>query len=511
MTWWQRLLGLNAPQPAAPTSVPTRQVVVPSPRAIAGGRVSMDNDTDGWFGRDRIVEPPGDYEDEWRLGNFDANTLSRVSPARLIEILSDLSPEISRALWDFQRLFNPGWELKALRPGGKTEYPRAQKVLDAFIGTLNQRHGTVDVLFGRFSMSAFWRGALFGELVLDESGRMPLDIVAPDPINVRFRKVKDAVLGTVYEIGQWQNGEWVSLDLPTVAYVPVDPALNSPYGRPMVSPALFTALFLLTMLHDLKRVVQQQGYPRLDISIDLEKMAANFDDVSSDPRKYQEWADALVQMVIDAYSRLEPDDAYVHTSTVTVNRPVGAVDASSLGAVDALIKANERMATRALKTMPLMMGLDQSTNETDSNRQWEIFAAGIKSVQHYAETLLKRFFQLALECQGIQADITFNFAELRAAEELRDEQTRTMRINNAKAEFEAGWIDNDEAAQRAGIEHPAVLPGPRNSQGGQADPVQGDGDGQERNDLRSPTYITELAARLEGMLHDEKARSNGHG
>src|SRR5690606_13635298 len=128
------------------------------------------------------------------------------------------------------------------------------------------------------------------------------------------------VLGPIYQLGQWQDGEWVPLDLPTIRYVAIDPPIGSPYGRPMISPALFTSLFLLAILHDLRRVVQQQGYPRLDVSVDLEKMVEGFDEVRNDPKKYQEWADGVIEMVKSAYAQLEPDDAYVHSSVVTVNK-----------------------------------------------------------------------------------------------------------------------------------------------------------------------------------------------
>lgn len=530
MSWLTRLLGIESPPPSAPTEAatpptPSRRAPALSPGAVAGGRVSTNRDGRAWLGNSWVINPPESYEDEWRLGNFDANTLSKVSPQRLVEMLSDLSPEVSRGLWDFQRMVNPGYEIKARRPGGKTEFPRAQKALDAFVKTLHHRHGTFDVVIGRLSMGAFWRGAILPELVLDAAARMPLDIATPDPMFFRFREYDDPVLGTQWELGQWQDGEWVSLDIPTISYVPVDPALNSPYGRPMVSPALFTSLFLLAILHDLRRVVQQQGYPRLDISVDLEKLTSYMPDSAiGDPAKEQAWANSLITMVMAAYHKLQPDDAYVHDASITVNKPVGAVDSSSLGAVDALIKTCERMAMRALKTMPLMMGLDQSTNETDSNRQWEIHVAGIKSIQHYIETAMGRMFTLALEAQGFQAEVEFKLAELRAAEELRDEQTRTMRINNTRAEYDNGWIGQDEAAQKV-VGHMPDQPAPRTSGGGNGlEIVQDDGDGQERADrVRVAAVIERMAAWIErqeqleakraeyveSVLRDAEARVNG--
>src|SRR5690606_28043428 len=138
---------------------------------------------------------------------------------------------------------------------------------------LDDHYGSVDIVFGRLFMSAFLRGALFAELVLDSGGRVPVDLATPDPISVRFRRVQDPQRGPIWQPGQWQGGEFVPLDRPTVRYTPVDPFPGSPYGRPLAAPSLFTTLFLLAMLHDIRRVVQQQGYPRLDISLDTEKMA----------------------------------------------------------------------------------------------------------------------------------------------------------------------------------------------------------------------------------------------
>jgi hypothetical protein len=167
------------------------------------------------------------------------------------------------------------------------------------------------------------------------------------------------------------------------------------------------------------------------------------------------------------FNNLQPDDAYIHTDVVTVNRPVGAVDASSLGGVDGLIKSLERMLTRALKTMPLLMADTAQASEANANRQWEVHAAGIKSLQHLAENLLGRLLTIALQAQGLGATVEFRFAELRAAEMLRDAQTEALQIANARAKYEAGWTSQDEAAE-ALTGHAADVPEPRTVTGGGA-------------------------------------------
>lgn len=441
-------------------------------------RVTTDTPNDSPFHRFAAITAPPDPIYDWRLEDLDDHTLARISVSRLVELLIDVSPEINRALWDFLRFCNPGYSVKTFRPGSEAEFTRGQAVIEAMIDRLNDYYGSFDVVIGRLFVGAFARGAFLGELVLNETGREFVDLATPDPITARFRKIDDPDRGQVWQLGQWQDGAFVPLDMETVRYIPVDPFPGKPYGRPFITAAIFPALFLIGLLHDLRRVVSQQGYPRLDLEIDLEALKEAMPaDIESDAAKWKTWINEVVDEVGTVYSTLQPDDAYVHTSVIKVNRPVGAVDADSLGAIDGLIRGLERMVTRALKSMPLLMGSNEATSETHANRQWEIHVAGIKALQHMCETLLERLFETALRAQGLQATVEFRFAELRASERLRDAQAEAMEIANESAKYQAGWVSQDEASEAitGGL---ADVPEPRTKSTGLT-LMNDDGDGQE--------------------------------
>jgi hypothetical protein len=384
-----------------------------------------------------------------------------------------------------------------------------KKAIKAFMATLGKRHGTPDVMIGRLFFGAFMRGAITGELVLDKRGRMPLDIATPDPGSIRFRKRLDDELGEVWQPGQWQGGDFVPLDMETFCNIPIDPPFGSPYGRPIAAPSLFTSIFMLGMMHDLKRVIQQQGYPRLDIAIDTEKLAAAFSMGGAGNESFEAYVQSFVDSVTTAFSSLEPDDTYVHTEQVTINRPVGAMGSGSLQGIDSVIAMLERQSVRALKTNGLLLDLGAVTSESEANRKYEIYAAGIKSIQHYAEALLERLLKLALEAQGIQCDVEFRFAELRASEMLRDAQTETMRINNAKAKEDAGWISHDEASEEI-TGHKATgekAPEPQ----AQQEIVQDNGDGQEAQNADRLVYLAELrTARMDVEKAMQLIQTNGY-
>lgn len=479
MTFWDWIRATFNPykQPAAPQPSPLRATPAPAERPIPTGRVSVDMPgtvlSDAW-----IMVPPADYESNWRTLNLDAAHLDELPPHDLLDMLVDLSPEISRAYWDLLRLCNPGWECKAFRTGSEdAEDARAQAALDVFFDTLRDQYGAVDVVIGRLFGGAFLRGAFCSELVLDASGREMLDLATPDPYSVRFRKRRDELRGEVWQPGQWQGGEFVPLDIPTFRYLPIDPAPGVPYGKPLAAPALFTSIFLLGLMHDVKRVIMQQGYRRMDISIVTEQAIASYQQSNAGYATFDEYVAAAVQAVKTAYAALEPDDAFIHSDMIVINDPAGTISSDSIGAIDQIIEKLERMAARALKTNSLMMGNDESASETDSNRRWEIHVAGVKSLQHYCENMLESLLTLGLEAQGIQARVEFRFAELRAAEELRDAQVAQLKIANATAKRDQGWVSQDEASNEVtghDAEEDAPVQQPTES------PQQGgDNDGQE--------------------------------
>jgi hypothetical protein len=436
-----------------------------APKCLGGQRLrlSQDSPQSVLAGQTGLVTTP-DPETYWRNWELDSTSLDRLGAADLLDLLTDLSPDVSKALWDFLRLMNPGWEVKCFRPGGETIDQRAQDAVEAFLETLKGHYGSVDVVIARLNFTAFLRGGYFAELVLDKSGRTPLDLATPDPRWLQFEKVRDPDRGEVFRPFQWQNGKRVYLDRDTIRYVPVDPAPGKPHGRPLASPALFTTLFLLGLLHDLRRVISQQGYPRLDLAIDVEVLLKIMPQhLRGDNEAMAAWLDRTVSDITTTYAQLQPDDAYVHLNHITVNKPVGTVDAESLGEVKEIVQLLERQSVRSLKSIPLLMAIPEGMSEANANRQWEVAASGTKSLQHLHESLWEHLLTVMLRAQGSQARVEVRFAELRAAELLRDAQTEALKIKNASAKFQAGWFSQDEACQEVTGKETADVPEPRGS------------------------------------------------
>lgn len=442
------ILGIADYQPPTTDRQPQRTRAASSVRLpVGGGRVSLDDPNAVNFGGLKILSQLS-AEEKWRSLALDNRALDRLPAWELMELLIELSPEISKAHFDFLVMCNSGYELKVTRPGSDTEDAASKAIVKDFWTTLKDLYGAPEVLINRLFTALFLRGEVAAEIVLDAAGKKMVDLATPDPRVFDYQQVIDPIRGQIWQLGQWQRGTFVVMDSPTVQLLPVNqPLPGNPRGRSMVAQALFSALFLIGILHDLRRVIAQQGWPRLDIVIKLQELMESLpEDIKDDPTKFKDAIDQAIREVQSGYSQLEPDDTYIHTDTINLNRPVGTVDASSLRAVDSVVAILERMTVRGLKTMPLMLALDQSTNEGQANRQWEIYSAGIASLQHAVENLIGRLLEVGLRAAGKQANVALRFSTLRAAERLRDAQTEGLEILNARNKYAAGWTSQEEAS-----------------------------------------------------------------
>jgi hypothetical protein len=443
-------------------------------------------------------------EDFHHATRLDLATIERTSPARALEFLVDTSPELSRAMHDYHTMTNPGWTINCYNPGTRKINKSAQKVFDEeILGTVVRNYGTPDVLFDRVFTAVGLRGGVATETVLADDSVTFLDLALPDPAYFTWRRVREGGRGKVWHTGQYQNNLWVDLDLyPTFKYVPFHPLTGKPRGRSLFTPAVYICVFLMSILHDLKRVIQQQGYPRLDITIDFDKLRAEMPrNTKNNSAELKKWAQEMVDSVKRVYAQLRPDDTYIHSAAVTVNKPNGVLNNMSLGALDTLFGALERMATRAVKSMSILMGSRSGGGgEGQANREWEIYAKSMKSVQHVGEAVLENGFNVAMRARGIRCRVEVRFAELRAAEELRDAQTAAINAAVAGVQYDRGWISQDDAAKRGANVDKADQAKPRQAEqpglggegqglgGGQVDP----GETRSATEMRLRTYVDSL-------------------
>jgi len=153
----------------------------------------------------------------------------------------------------------------------------------------------------------------------------------------------------------------------------------------------------------LQAVLHHQGYPKIDVSIDIEKLfemcPAN---VRNDPKKLMEWMDDNVNRMRRNLESMEPDSDYIHTSDSTINMNQGANAGRSLD-VRAINELVDTQTLSGLKQMAIFMNRNTGITESWGTVQFRIYCSGIQSCQRGSKRIIEEIARLWLRVNGEQA------------------------------------------------------------------------------------------------------------
>lgn len=386
---------------------------------------------------------------------------NNLSIEETIELLVDAHPDLSYAVWNFLRIGNSGMHVEVEKLNGK-RWEQAEKEINEFIRTQDypnnetfQKSRSMDKVVNQLMQSVILSGACALEMVLT-GGSSDVSFFAPvDPNSVVFKAENDRYI-------PYQDDETISLDIPTFFYEGIDELVDSPYGRSPILGAINMVLFQMQVLNDLKAVVHNNGYPKLDISILeevlLKKVPLQY---RNNPVEKQKWLSEKMQEIIDAYTDLEPDDALIHFDSVEI-KTVGGGSGGKGAMIDPgkLMNAIDNLIMSGLKTLSTILGR-RSTGNTESFAKMEIklYLKGVEAIQKVVGDVLSKSFTLFLNLRGKQGIAKVKFKPVEIRTELEQEQFRQIQLMNLQFMRDQGWIDQDEAAMKA-VGHAPVSPTP---------------------------------------------------
>lgn len=370
----------------------------------------------------------------------------------IIKAIRDINPDASLAMWNFQRLSNQGHEVTAFFPNGDVD----ERATDYLNNDLAPRvgklyRGGMDMLVNVLNLSSYTYGANALEVELNEGLNEVVDFHAVLPTILEFRQNKETL---EYELGITKAGEFVVLNPNQVFYSPIDPDIDEPLGRSPLMPTLNSIFFQVAVLNDLKAVMHHQGHARFDIKVLAESIYDNIPpeiEVEGE-EAIQSFVSTFIENVKSSFKDLGPDDNFVHDDTVEIDMVGGMSGSMDATAIVAII---DKQVTASLKHLPILLGRSESTSETHATIQWQIFKAGIRSMQKATERTIENAYNVALRVKGFQSKANVEFNELNVADRAKEATAEKTEIENMILKVQQGWIDNDEAANEM-VGHDAV-------------------------------------------------------
>lgn len=393
--------------------------------------------------------------------NIDLTKLQNYTAEELLELLVSVHPDVSHALHTYLRMGETPLSFTA-------DNDSAQATLDALVDMFGKplpspgyQHGrSLDKLDGIQRLMVMVRGACAGEVVLNDAVNDVVDIVPVDPMLIWFRREPDTqrlepwqyVRFPKYnqdEAGEW-FGQYKKIDTPTFIYEELDPFVDDPYGRSPILPVLQIVFFHLQVLQDLKAVVHNQGYPRMDVKIleevVLKDMPAQY---QKDPNQQRKWlSDRLVEYQT-AFSSLNPDDAMIHWDNLEVSYVQGmrgpAIDISKL--IDVI---DTQLAT-SLKTLLTLLSRHQGSTETYSSVDTQIYIKTVESARSVVKRFWSRAFSIAARVRGVQTSVEVEYAPIDLRTENEQQKDLSSRLENLESAESNFYITPEEAAKEARV------------------------------------------------------------
>ena len=260
---------------------------------------------------------------------------------------------------------------------------------------------------------------------------MAVDIAVMDPYVARF--VRN---GNNWELGQWQNGKWVSLqEDPTVMYVPFNTGPNEPFGKSMMESAPLDVVRMLGVMNDFRRVLESQGWARADFEINSEKLKDFMPaEVIGDVDAEDEFIRDFINGVNSMYSNLKPNEGYGHLDIVKVNMPTGGqMQSSFFGLIDGLMRLYDRRVGRATGSTPIKQHSNENVAETHAREQRKDYRIDISSIQSTTAGMLSTELGYVLRAEGVQGEVMFYFENTPDPEDVKAlEEAEGVKIENLK-------------------------------------------------------------------------------
>jgi hypothetical protein len=216
---------------------------------------------------------PYNYLPRRRYESYDLSQFenSYLKASQLLSLLPDLSPDVSLAVWNILRLGSSGFEYTVKDSTGQDD-ETGKELLDSIVNGINIQQGGINNLIIQWLLSGFLQGAVAGEVALTENLQDIDDYYVIDPSTIEFGRDENMKF-VLWHIPP--SGARIQLNPEKSWYIPIDPYIDDPYGRPPAAPVLQEVWFDVSVMSDLRKVVHNQGWPRIDIKVIEEVLLLN--------------------------------------------------------------------------------------------------------------------------------------------------------------------------------------------------------------------------------------------
>ena len=256
---------------------------------------------------------------------------------------------------------------------------------------------------------------------------------------------RDSAEGDMVAYQKQRGGKsnWQRLKAETFFWDPWGKWPDNGYGCARYAPALMEVLVNISFWKSITDAVQNAAWPRLAFGLPYKELKELYMSVlgQSDAA-----ADIAVAEDIETFKKevasILPDDNVFYDS----QGKMMLVPGGTFEGIEQLITERRSRIVRALKQLPLFLGLNDSTTETQATQQVRIHGKRLNSLRARVLDFVVKISTLHLRLMGRKSIAKAIVQPIFPGDALQEANTEAIRIQNAINKREQGWIDQEQAS-----------------------------------------------------------------
>lgn len=366
-----------------------------------------------------------------------------------IELIAAKDPDVSMAVWAFQRLCMQGFQIEITDLNGK-RLPDAEALFNLQCRNWNKiGNDGLDGLVDNLHKTGLLYNIMMIEVVVDKTGENTFSgIYIIDPRTIEW-KLEDRD-----GIEQWipyqdQDGNKVDLTKGNIFWVMANPDISKPTGPYLLESAIPAVDYKLQTIKDSSAVLRRQGYPYNIYTISKERVINSLPaNLKNNKKEIKEAVRNAVEAARQVAGNRQPTQDIVVTDDIAVERNSNSSAGSSID-TRAWFSEIDLQMLNGCKTLGFLMNRNSGSTESWGTVQMKLITEMVESFQNKSKRLVENVGAVWLQLNGIQGHLKLTHNPLDYQSEIQKWEAQEKKDNHFKTAEEQGWISTDEAAQGA--------------------------------------------------------------
>lgn len=374
---------------------------------------------------------------------------SETDTGKQIEIIANRDPDVSMAVWAFQRLAFQGFKIEITDLNGR-RLPDAEELFKQQCKHWNTlSNDGLDGIVDNLHKTGLLYNIMMIEVVVNNKSDNTFDgiyIIDPRDIEWDLEERNGKKQWVPY---QNQNGTRKDLTKGNIFWAIANQDMTTPIGPYLLQPAISAVDYKLQTIKDSSLVLRRQGYPFNIWSLNKERLVNSLPAADkNNSKKVNEAISSAIRNAQNAASSREPTQDIVVTDDIEINKSSNSSAGSSID-VRAWFDTVDVQIMNGVKSLGIILNRTQGNTETWGSVQMKIIVDMVESFQNKTKRLIEQVGAIWLQLNGIQGNFKMTHNPLDYQSEKQKWESQLKKDEHFQKVQNQRWLSADEAASGA--------------------------------------------------------------